>query len=159
MNEQDEAIVRRFALQEEDFIAVDNTIKANEWGASKEQIYEFQTAFDIVGEGAKQLNEQQVNDLFLAIGYTMQDTELEILFQKCVRGEGGTFTYEVLLEGILGNNTESCHISLEINGRNLNSNNLDILIRTCFVLFLFYCLLTCSFAEVFDCTFISKLDE
>ena len=100
MNEQDEAIVRRFGLQEENFIAVDSTIVANEWGASKEQIYEFQIAFDIVGDGAKQINEQQVNDLFLAIGYTMQDFELEILFQKCIRGEGGTFTCEVLLEGL-----------------------------------------------------------
>ena len=142
MNEQDEAIVRRFGLQEENLIAVDNTIAVSEWGASKEQIYEFQIAFDIVGDGAKQINEQQVNDLFLAIGYTMQDFELEILFQKCIRGEGGTFTCEVLLEGL------SSRILYDTIGaiilKRINSKNVYTLIRlyaillSCFLFLLYF---------------------
>ena len=100
MNEQDEAIVRRFGtLGENTFVEVDSTIEVSEWGASKEQIYEFQTAFDIVSEGEKEVNENQVSDIFLAIGYTMQDAELELLFSKCVRSATGLFTYEVLVEG------------------------------------------------------------
>ena len=100
MNEQDVAIVRRFGLQEKCFLEVDDTIVVSEWGTSKQQIYEFQTAFDIVSEGERQINESQVSDLFLAIGYTMQDSELESLFQKCVRGADGLFTLDAPLEGL-----------------------------------------------------------
>ena len=60
MNEQDEAIVRRFALGADDYLEVDNSIAVSQWGASKEQVYEFQTAYDIISGGEKKIGESQV---------------------------------------------------------------------------------------------------
>ena len=77
MTERDEAIVKRFAIKEEDYLEVDTTVEISQWGTSKEQDYEFQIAFALVAEGAKKINERQVDEVFLAIGYTMQDAELE----------------------------------------------------------------------------------
>ena len=99
MNERDEAIVKRFAIKEEDCPEVDTTVEISQWGTSKEQDYEFQIAFSIVAEGAKKISERQVDDLFLAIGYTMQDSELEAIFERCLREPDGLFTCDVLLEG------------------------------------------------------------
>jgi hypothetical protein len=53
----------------------------------------------MIAEGESGLNDRQVNDLFLAIGFTVQDSELEIFFDAMVRTEDQTFTVEVLLEG------------------------------------------------------------
>lgn len=99
MNDRDEAIVNRFAIKEEDYPPVDTTVEISQWGTSKEQDYEFQTAFSIVADGAKRIGERQVDDIFLAIGYTMQDVELEAIFDKCLREDDGLFTCDVLLEG------------------------------------------------------------
>jgi hypothetical protein len=98
MTERDEAIVKRFAIKEEDYLEVDNTLEISQWGTSKEQDYEFQIAFALVAEGAKKINERQVDELFLAIGYTMQDAELESIFERCLREDDGLFTCDVLLE-------------------------------------------------------------
>lgn len=99
MSERDEAIVKRFAIKEEDYPEVDTTVEISQWGTSKEQDYEFQIAFNIVAEGAKKISERQVDDLFLAIGYTMQDSELEAIFERCLREPDGLFTCDILLEG------------------------------------------------------------
>ena len=99
MGDRNEAIVRRFAVREEDYIDVDNTVEISQWGTSKEQDYEFQIAFDLVAEGEKKINLRQVDDLFLALGYTMQDSELENIFDKCLPEPDGKFTCDVLLEG------------------------------------------------------------
>jgi hypothetical protein len=53
----------------------------------------------MIAEGESGLNDRQVSDLFLAIGYIVQDSELETFFDACVRSEDQTFTIEVLLEG------------------------------------------------------------
>ena len=99
MSERDEAIVKRFAIKEEDYPPVDTTVEISQWGTSKEQDYEFQTAFNIVADGAKKIGGRQVDDLFLAIGYTMQDSELEAIFERCLPEPDGLFTCDVLLEG------------------------------------------------------------
>ena len=99
MGDRNEAIVRRFAISEENYVEVDNTFEISQWGSTKEQDYEFQIAFDLVAEGEKKINIRQVDDLFLAIGYTMQDSELENIFDKCLPEPDGKFTCDVLLEG------------------------------------------------------------
>jgi hypothetical protein len=53
----------------------------------------------MIAEGESGLNDRQVSDLFLAIGYIVQDSKLETFFEACVRTEDQTFTIEVLLEG------------------------------------------------------------
>lgn len=53
-----------------------------------------------MAEGQSGLNDRQVSDLFLSIGYTVQDSELEEkIFNNCVRDQDQTFTYDVLSEG------------------------------------------------------------
>mmetsp|Transcript_6601 Transcript_6601/g.6727 ORF Transcript_6601/g.6727 Transcript_6601/m.6727 type:complete len:219 (-) Transcript_6601:498-1154(-) len=94
----DEAIVKRFSMREEDFVEADDPLEASQWGATKLQKFEFQLAFNMIAEGESGLNDRQVSDLFLAIGYIVQDSELEIFFEACVRTEDQTFTIEVLLE-------------------------------------------------------------
>lgn len=99
MGDRNEAIVKRFAISEENYVEVDNTFEISQWGTTKEQDYEFQIAFDLVAEGEKKINIRQVDDLFLAIGYTMQDSELENIFDKCLPEPDEKFTCDVLLEG------------------------------------------------------------
>ena len=92
-----EEVVNRFALPLEDY-EVDETEEVKPFGASAEQQHEFRLAFSVVSKGKETISATQINDLFLALGYTLQDNDLQTFIDNCVTDSSGKYPCDNMLE-------------------------------------------------------------
>jgi len=77
-------------------------------GLSSEQAFEVRVAFDIVAEeykpgstrnaGGATIPAEKVFDVFLAIGYTMMDSDIELMLSGAIPGADGNFTCDDLID-------------------------------------------------------------
>ena len=93
-----EDIVNRFAQSLEDY-NIDETEEIPKFGCSPEQAHELRLCFDIVSEGKDSITEDQISDVFLGLGFTLQDEDIETIKSNCTRDENGHFSCETILEG------------------------------------------------------------
>jgi Ca2+-binding EF-hand superfamily protein len=92
-----EDVVKRFTLPIEDY-TVDETEEIKPFGATLEQQHEMRLAFELISDGNENISASQIDDLFLSIGYTLQESELATLIDQLTPDEYGKYTAEVLVD-------------------------------------------------------------
>ena len=92
-----EEVVNRFSLPLEEY-EVDETEEIKPFGASPEQQHEYRLAFSIVSRGKDTVTAAQINDVYLALGYTLQVSDLETVVGNCVPDDSGRYPCDNTLE-------------------------------------------------------------
>jgi hypothetical protein len=92
-----EEVVNRFALPLEEY-DIDETEEIKPFGANAEQQHEYRLAFAIVSRGKESITAAQINDVYVALGYTLQVSDLETIVDNCVPDDSGRYPCENTLE-------------------------------------------------------------
>ena len=90
-------VVARFSKPLEEY-EVDETEELKPFGANPKQQHEYRLAFYIVSKGKETIPAEKINDIYLALGYTLQDTDLAIIIDNCVPDDSGKYPCENTLE-------------------------------------------------------------
>ena len=70
------------------------------FGLTRNQEFELNMAFRVVaGEGVEVISEEQIDDVFMALGYTLQPADLDVIISNCVTDNDGNYSYSGLVEG------------------------------------------------------------
>jgi len=67
-------------------------------GCTQYQDYEFKVAFRVVQEVGDAMPAEKVSDLFLTLGYTLQDNDVDEFLEHCQPDKDGNYLCDTLLE-------------------------------------------------------------
>ena len=90
---------------------VEETEHVADLGLTAAQQFEIQEAFKIIaGEGNSTIPEDKVSDLFDAVGYTLQESDIKWILSKTSAQKDGTYLCEMLSESFSAWKNEQIHV-------------------------------------------------